>query len=177
MFIRSFVLFLIVVDVSALRFPLGSTAAAFLGKPRSLVCKDIPQSQQISPFGESGEEFEEVVKEKSNHIELSGLLASDASDWGIKTALAEEHISLGNYDEAVKLAREAMALADHVRQPDSVYHAFAEGILGDAYYKSKDFQSAANRYHSALKAYERHYRSESGPESIELMGATQLVAW
>lgn len=51
------------------------------------------------------------------------------------------------------------------------------GVLGDAYYKHGEFETAANHYHSALKSYERHYRSETGPESLELVGATQLVAW
>jgi len=58
-----------------------------------------------------------------------------------------------------------------------IHHAFAQGIRGDANYKQGRFQAAADHYHEALKAYERHYRSDTGPESIELVGATQLVAW
>ena len=115
--------------VIVLLLVVGITAFPFFPSPfrrSATVLKDTPDPQ-FSPFGEfvdinSNEDFADVVKEKTDHIEVSGLLLSDASDWGIKTALAEEHIAMGNFEEAVKLAREAMAIADHVRQPDSVYH-------------------------------------------------------
>lgn len=55
--------------------------------------------------------------------------------------------------------------------------AYAQGILGDALYKEGAFKEAAEHYHDALRAYERHYRTLNGPESVELAGAAQIIAW
>ena len=101
MFVHSVVLSLLifVAGISAFRFP-----SPFL-RSSILILNDVPP--RLSPFGggELKSNENEVVNEKTDHIEQSGLLLADASDWGIKTALAEEHIALGNFDEAVKLAR------------------------------------------------------------------------
>ena len=61
------------------------------------------------------------------HIPLA--LSSRIIPYSIRLALSEEHISLGNIEEAKKLAIEAMKISDHVRQPDSVFHAYAEGTM------------------------------------------------
>ena len=91
------------------------------------------------------------IAEKVAEVPASRLLIKDVTAWGMKTALAEEHLSLGNYAEGDRLAvslpgarpchrgthphpllflflrqAEAMRIADHVSQPDSVYHAFAQ---------------------------------------------------
>jgi tetratricopeptide (TPR) repeat protein len=68
-------------------------------------------------------------------------------------------------------------MADHTREPDNIYSAYAEGILADALYGQGKFKEAAEHFKAALKTYERHYRSNSGPEAVELVGAMQIVAW
>jgi tetratricopeptide (TPR) repeat protein len=71
-------------------------------------------------------------------------------------ALAEEHIALGNLEDAEKLATKAMEIARHTGEENSIYAAYAEGILADALYHMGSFKEAADHYHSALKSYERH---------------------
>jgi tetratricopeptide (TPR) repeat protein len=125
------------------------------------------------PHGEK----QNVLREHPQDAPASALLASDVTDYGIRTALAEEHIALGNYEEALKLAKEAVDLAEHVREPDNIYTAYAEGIWADALFAMGSYKESANRYKEALRLYERHYRSSGSPEAVELVGATQLVAW
>jgi tetratricopeptide (TPR) repeat protein len=84
---------------------------------------------------------------------------------------------LGNFVEAFKLAKEAIDMADHTHESDNIYSAYAEGIMADALYGQGNFKESAEHFKSALKSYERHYRSNSGPEAVELVGAMQLVAW
>ena len=85
------------------------------------------------------------------------------SNFGISTALAEEHIMLGNYEDAKKLANEAIAIGSHTHQINNVYAAYAEGILADALFKEGNFEEAALKYRDALKAYEHHFQSTTGP--------------
>ena len=84
-----------------------------------------------TPLGEQqrDDNDENIVKEHISGLnaDASGILLSDVSDYGIRLALAEEHIALGDVERAEVLAREAMQISDHVRQPDSPYHAYAEG--------------------------------------------------
>ena len=55
--------------------------------------------------------------------------------------------------------------------------AYAQGILADALYGEGSYQEAAEAYRGALQTYERHYRSKTGPEAVEMVGAMQLIAW
>ena len=118
-----------------------------------------------------------TLKERPEKIDASSLLESEVCDYGILTALAEEHIALGNYDEAMKLAKNAIATADHTKELNNVYSAYAEGIWADALYNKGLFQESADHFRGALKSYERHYQSVSGPEAVELVGAVNLAAW
>lgn len=43
----------------------------------------------------------------------SHLFATEVSSFGLNTALAEQHIMLGNFDEAKKLAQKAIDIGDH----------------------------------------------------------------
>ena len=151
----SFLLLCLVIPAAALvRFPRftraisGSATKLFDFQPG-----DFPLGG--APFGErkNGDE-EQLIKERVSGLnsDASGMLLSDISDYGyaklsetsssyrpshpfhtvltshsIRLALSEEHIALGNIEEAKKLAIEAMKISDHVRQPDSVFHAYAEG--------------------------------------------------
>ena len=111
----------------------------------------------------------DAITERVDKVPASRLLLKDVTAWGMKvrppirgiilricephpliimiitkTALAEEHLSLGahrgdrrahalahlsrllgNFEEGDRLAAEAMGIADHVSQPDSVYHGEA----------------------------------------------------
>ena len=69
-----------------------------------------------------------------------------------------------------------LAVKDHFRLTQ-LSSAYAQGILGDALFKEGAFKEAAEQYHDALRVYERHYRSRNGPESVELAGAAQIIAW
>lgn len=44
-------------------------------------------------------------------------------------------------------------------------------------YGEEAYQEAAEAYRGALQTYERHYRSNTGPEAVEMVGAVQLIAW
>lgn len=57
---------------------------------------------------------QELFQEDSNNFsEPSSLYASEVSDYGVCTALAEEHIRLGNHEEAIKLLEEAIQIGHH----------------------------------------------------------------
>ena len=62
-------------------------------------------------------------------------------------------------------------------EPNNIYAAYAQGILGDACYHENDFKKAAELYRDALKTYERHFQTVGGPENLELVGSLQLIAW
>ena len=88
-----------------------------------------------------------------------------------------------------------MLLADHSKQVNNIYSAYATGILADALYAEGKYKNAADSYKQAFEAYKRHYRSDTGksniiiiiiiiiiimnigPETVELMGALQLISW
>lgn len=118
-----------------------------------------------------------VIHEHLERADASTLLATDVSNYGMKTVLAEEEIAARNYDEAIKLAKEAVDLAKHVHEPNNIYAAYAEGIWAEALRSMGSFKESSQRYREALKMYERHYRSSTSPEAVELVGATQMVAW
>lgn len=118
-----------------------------------------------------------VLREKLVDDEDSILLYKDLSQYGFDIALAEEHINCGNFEQAEKLASDAIELADHSRQVNNIYSAYATGILAEALYAEGKFQASADNYRRAFEAYKRHYRSETGPESVELLGALQLMSW
>eukprot|EP01035_Chromulina_nebulosa_P019424 gene19424-25302_t len=84
---------------------------------------------------------------------------------------------MGNYARAEELALKARQIAKHTGEENNIYAAYAEGIQADALYHIGYYKEAADHYSHALKIYERHSRSSRGPEAVELVGATQLVAW
>lgn len=147
--------------ISRQRNPLGQLNCIDMGDPDAATRSDHPPT----------------LKERPEKIDASSLLESEVCDYGILTALAEEHIALGNYDEAMKLAKNAIATADHTKELNNVYSAYAEGIWADALYNKGLFQESADHFRGALKSYERHYQSVSGPEAVELVGAVNLAAW
>ena len=54
----------------------------------------------------------EFLKE-ANSTHPSSLFASEVSSFGVSTALAEQHIQLGNYEDAKRLAMEAELIGKH----------------------------------------------------------------
>ncbi len=91
--------------------------------------------------------------------------------------MAEQHILLGNYEEAKKRAKEAIEIGDHTGKANNIYAAYAQGILADALYAEGDYPGAAYQYRGALRAYEHHFVASNGPEAVELLGSLELVAW
>ena len=92
--------------------------------------------------------------------------------------LAQEHLWLNNLEEAGEKAKEAMEAATaHTKGQDNVYQAYAEGILGEVQFAEGNYKEAALHFHNALGNYERHERTSTGPESVMLVAATQLVSW
>ena len=70
-----------------------------------------------------------------------------------------------------------MITAGHTKQQDNIYQAYAEGILGDILYAEEQYKDAADHYGKALKTYENHLKSATGPESIVLVAAVQLISY
>ena len=114
--------------------------------------------------------------------------------YGVDVAIAEENMILGNYEDAEKMAQEAMRMAesfstegddgslkpgrDRIESFKNVYKAFAQGILADAKLKEGHPEAAAELYRSALHRYEAAYQAMTlrSPEALELVGSTQLIA-
>lgn len=55
----------------------------------------------------------EFLQEAGNTTNPSTLYASEVSSFGISTALAEQHIQLGNFEDAKRLAEEAKLIGEH----------------------------------------------------------------
>ena len=118
------------------------------------------------------------ITEKTSEIDSGKLSTQDASNYGICALLAQEHLWLNNLKEAEEKAKEAMEAATaHTKGQDNVYQAYAEGILGEVQFAEGNYKEAALHFHNALGIYERHERTSTGPESVMLVAATQLVSW
>ena len=119
-----------------------------------------------------------VAKEEQDDEAL--LPDSNVFKYGVDVAIAEENIILGNYEDAVKMADEAIRMAECTKIDSfkNVYKAYAQGILADAKVKEGQHEAAAELYRSALHRYESAYQAMTtrSPEAIELVGSTQLIA-
>lgn len=143
----------------------------------------------------------QLIHERLDHVARSSLISFNASKFGIKLALAEELRDLGDYPEAEKKAKEvddytnsnfmtmvlynqtlnnakkAIEIASQAKEPNNIYAAYAEGILGEIFFSEGHYKEAALKFKSALKSYESHYKSSNGPEEVEMIGASQLISW
>lgn len=137
----------------------------------SLFHKAIKKSNRYFDFRSSSIKNDDVIHEFPDEGTSSSLFVSDVSQFGINTALAEEHLELGNLEEAAQLAKKAIEIAKKTGEPDNVYAAYAESILGDSLYAMGSFELAAQHYKTALKAHQRHSHSSIGPEAVELTGS------
>lgn len=114
--------------------------------------------------------------------------ASKIFRYGSDLAIAEENLVLGNWEEAEKMAKEAMRIADSLDLPENggdktgsfknVFSAFANGILADALYHEGKYQESADAYRISLHQYEGAWQAtnQKTPETVEMVGATQLIA-
>ena len=104
--------------VSALFIPsvklvkrLVTKAAEIPTHPSKLHQRD-PSINIVRCFSSNDQEFPggelNVTDSAASH-----LFATEVSSFGLNTALAEQHIMLGNYDEAKKLAQKAIDIGDH----------------------------------------------------------------
>jgi tetratricopeptide (TPR) repeat protein len=106
--------------------------------------------------------------------------------YGTDLAIAEENLVLGNWEEAERMAKEAMRIAEtmeaeiggNTTKYKNVFSAFANGILADALYHEGKFQESADAYRISLHQYEGAWQSTNTktPETVEMVGATQLIA-
>ena len=67
----------------------------------------------------------------------------DIFAYGTDLALAEENLMLGNFQEAIKMAESALSVVEKSDMPhnkESVFSAYAHGVVGDAEYKQKHYQ-------------------------------------
>ena len=163
--------------VAVFAFDMASGVRIPNGVRRKFVIKRIGMLDTENPDSDDSSHYPQIFREHLDKVETSSLVESEVCDYGIMTALAEEHIALGNYEEAMKLAKKAIATADHTKEINNIYAAYAEGIWADALYSKGEYRSSADHYNGALKSYERHYRSNSSPEAVELVGAINLAAW
>jgi len=84
------------------------------------------------------------------------LPTEDIFAYGTDLALAEENLLLGNFKEAIKMAESALQVVENSKMPhsrESVFSAYAHGVMGDAEYKQKKFKESADRYKTALRKY------------------------
>ena len=140
---------------------------------------DYEEGNNPRPQGLSQMDSEEVITERLTEIDSAQLSKSDVQNYGVCAVLAQEHLWLGNLAEAEQKALEAIEAASHTTQLDgqNVYQAYAEGILAEVLYKKGNYKEAADSFHHALLIYEKHTRSSTGPESVMLVAATQLISW
>lgn len=117
-----------------------------------------------------------LFREDLARPDSSSLRESDVCDYGILTALAAENIALGNYEDAVRLAKDAIKTAEHTSEQNNIYAANADGICADALYAIGEYEECAKHYKKALKSYEINYHSSRGPEALKTVGATHLIA-
>ena len=76
-------------------------------------------------FSSNDQEFPGVELNVTDSA-ASHLFATEVSSFGLNTALAEQHIMLGNYDEAKKLAQKAIDIGDntYVNNIKTIYILF-----------------------------------------------------
>ena len=117
-----------------------------------------------------------LFREDLTRADSSSLLESEVCDYCILTALASENIALGNYEQAVRQAKDAIMTAEHTHQQNNIYVANADGICADALYAIGEYEESAKHYRRALKSYETNYDSNRDPEALKLVGATHLIA-
>ena len=117
-----------------------------------------------------------LFREDLTRSDSSSLLESEVCDYCILTALAAENIALGNYEQAVRQAKDAIKTAEHTHQQNNIYVANADGICADALYAIGEFEESAKHYRKALKSYEINHNSNRDPEALKLVGATHLIA-
>ena len=131
-------------------------------------------------------------KEHAEEEELQLNADSKLFKYGVDVAIAEENLVLGNVEEAIELADEAMRIAESfsvgyeehrsdgrkIKSWKNVYEAYAQGILADAKFKEGQYEAASELYRSALHRYEAAYQAitRTSPEALELIGSTQLIA-
>ena len=131
-------------------------------------------------------------KEHAEEEELQLNADNKLFKYGVDVAIAEENLVLGNVEEAIELADEAMRMAESfsvgyeehrsdgrkIKSWKNVYKAYAQGILADAKFKEGQYEAASELYRSALHRYEAAYQAitRTSPEALELIGSTQLIA-
>ena len=102
-----------------------------------------------------------VILEQISEVERGKLFKADASNYGIYAILAQQHLALGNLEDAQRMAIEAIETARKTKQCNNIYEAYAEGILGEILYRENRFNESALHSSRALKVYEHHYRTST----------------
>lgn len=72
---------------------------------------------------------------------------------------------------------QAIEIALESKEPNNIYVAYAEGLLGEIFFAKGKYKEAALTFKSALRAYESHYRGSNDPKEVQAVGASQLVCW
>ena len=72
---------------------------------------------------------------------------------------------------------QAIEIALQSKEPNNIYVAYAEGLLGEIFFSKGKFQEAALTFKRALQAYEKHYGGSNDPREVQAAGASQLVCW
>eukprot|EP00601_Ochromonadales_sp_CCMP2298_P015939 CAMPEP_0173237024 /NCGR_PEP_ID=MMETSP1142-20121109/11799_1 /TAXON_ID=483371 /ORGANISM="non described non described, Strain CCMP2298" /LENGTH=343 /DNA_ID=CAMNT_0014167625 /DNA_START=38 /DNA_END=1069 /DNA_ORIENTATION=- len=143
----------------------------------SLKMKSVPVTRLLTRcFATVPPMTKELLREGFSSKNASSLFLLDTSKFGLDMALADGLKNLGDFAAAEAFAQEAIDIAHHTEQSDNIYAAYAEGILAEISYKQGNFKDAADRFRHALGAYEDHYRSKTGPQSIKALGASQVLA-
>lgn len=117
------------------------------------------------------------LKEQVRDIKPNSLFVGDVIDLGVNMALAEEHLALGRTGEAKRLAKAAMITAEHNGELNNIYEGYAEGILGECLFKEGNYKEASDHFKHALRTYESHAKTSTGPETLASLGAVQYIAW
>jgi len=108
----------------------------------------------------------------------STLYKSEAMSYGVSLTLAEEYLLLNeDLEDARELAEVALKTAEHSKEDDNIYAAYAEGVLADILLRQGLYLDAAHLFKGALRRYESHFMTTTGPQAVETVAATQLISW
>ena len=119
-----------------------------------------------------------ILEENTNEILPSSLYKSDCITYGVSLALAEEYMILNeNMDDALELAQMSLKAAENRGESDSVYVAYAEGLIGEILYRMGNVTESVFHFRKGLQLYESHTSSSTSPQALETVSATQLISW
>jgi diguanylate cyclase (GGDEF)-like protein len=110
------------------------------------------EQQEATALHDLGFLATELDQSRSYYLKALELFRKVNDGWGVVLALinlAEGYTKQGNYQEALRLAHEAMAIENH--EGEAVEKAFSSHTLGNIYAARNDLEVALSYYHQSLQ--------------------------